>query len=277
MQAPPPLAVIRGACFPGAVDGFDQGLPMHLRLLLLLLLFSLSPAAEAALHKCQDASGKVRYSDRPCADAEQAETRSIAAGGGALSLADRAANLPGVHASWLDTPPHLTVSARCQGELCQCGDWQYRKNNQERSRLMAALRALPDVWDSYLRQVESQAQSTSPRNDESALAGLREAACEVRVEQELIVELFPKIIPEFFDSRALAEARVAGSENACPLPDIKTVPARDPRWDTYRECEKHRLASKRSAEIKLNHTHFDNRAFNELLPALSAPRPLRPR
>ena len=268
---------LAGRCPPPAVPRVAQGASTAVKWTVIILLWLMSAPAFGALHKCKLASGEVRYSDRPCADAVQSETIQMDELGAVSSLRHRADQVGALHPSWLDTPAHLTTSARCVGRHCQCGDWKSVRNDREDSRLYAALRALPDVWDSYLRLAESEARAQRLKLRGPDEAALREAACAVRVEQELVVELYPRIVPELLDSRALAQAQANPDREHCSAPDIDTVRANDPRWSAYRECRQQAERSRRGARSTLNRTAYGARALDELLPPLGQPRPLRAR
>ena len=76
------------------------------RCTLMLTLALMSSWAQAALHKCIDASGATRYSDVPCAEAAvDAESQPMP---GALlsAMVGQAESLPGIHSSWLQVPAY---------------------------------------------------------------------------------------------------------------------------------------------------------------------------
>ena len=245
---------------------------MHCRIALLILLIVVSPLARAALHQCTDATGATRYSDRPCPAAETVEIRDIDSASAAPALSRHAQSLPGIDPSWLDTPAHLTVSARCFDSECRCGEWQFSHHANREYRLINALRDLPDAWESYRRQADEVSRSPAAIADLGRQAALREAACAIRVEQTLIVELFPQIVPGHRESRTSALEAQERAQRPCPRP-ADGLSARHPAWQAFRDCEQRARQALSSSTSLLSRTSHVDRALDEGLAPLAKARP----
>ena len=239
----------------------------------MLVLLALSANAEAALHKCVDENGKTRYSDVPCPEEQQAEVKPMPGGLNALSLEQADDSLPGVHPSWLTTPINLQDSARCVGRLCTCGDWDFDRSKDEVQRLLNALDALPRLWERYDQLSRELNQGQWQGKSRLSMDGLRRAACEIRIEQKDLVDLYPKLVPSMIEQRNRNLEWAQRSKERCRQPAEPRSNLSSAAWSAYDRCQREANQENREATQKLARSSYTDKRLIEALAVLELARP----
>ena len=240
--------------------------------LCIFLFWGLAGHAVAALHKCVDENGKTRYSDVPCPEELQAEVKPMPGGLNALSLGQDD-SLPGVHPSWLSTPINLQDSARCAGRLCTCGDWEFDRSKEEVHRLLNALDALPRLWERYDELSRELNQRQWQGKGRLSMDGLRRAACEIRIEQKILVDLYPKLVPNMVEQRNRNLEWVQRTKERCRRPVEARSTMNGAAWTAYDRCEREANKENREATQKLALSSYTDKRLLEALAVLEIARP----
>ena len=185
-----------------------------------LLLFALwlAPQAEAGLHKCTEADGSTRYSDRPCAADEQAETRAMPGTGGGSAVGSGDLK---IHHSWMATPSLLPADWTCEGDGCLCnGDHEALDADQTR-RLTHALGNLSNSWRNHLSTLQRWNQRGGSQNAEAAgmRRGVADSACKVANKQWVIRQLHPSLTSQLLESHQHNEYLKQTLESRCRKPE----------------------------------------------------------
>ena len=240
-----------------------------------LLLFSLLFAhqAESALHKCVDANGKTLYSDVPCPEEQAAEVKPMPGGVNALAVEGAVEGLPGIHPTWMQTPAYLQDPVRCVDRLCTCGKWEFSQSEKEDQRLLSALNSLPNHWRSYELSSREFNQREWSGGKPRSTDGLRRAACEIRVEQKILVDLYPKLVPQMVDEHARNLEWLQRISERCRQPDSGRSTETNAAWAAYERCRNEARAEQSKANQKLNQTRRTDDRLREALAELELPRP----
>ncbi|MBD8527656.1 DUF4124 domain-containing protein [Pseudomarimonas arenosa] len=244
-----------------------------LRLTGLLLGLLLSMDTLAALHKCVDASGKSRYSDIPCPEQEQAEVKPMPGGLNALALNGAVEGVAGLHPTWMQTPAYLQHQVRCMGQLCMCGSWEFKKSEAEQHRLLNALDNLPNLWQRYDALSRERNQRDWAGKQPQSAEGLQRVACEIRVEQKILVELFPKLVPDLVDRHSRSLEWIRRTNERCREPAVPRNHENEAAWYAYQRCRDEASNENSRATQKAQETRDADERLREAMATLELPRP----
>lgn len=247
---------------------------MILRTLAIVLLMAVAGIAHGALHKCQDAQGRTRYSDSPCPAASVVESQPMP-GSPIAVVTEQGPSLPGIDATWLQRPAYAKGEIQCSGRSCFCGDQEYQQGNRDPEQwLLRAMESLPRQWDDY-EAATAQLRLRAWNNvGQANHYGVTRASCQLRISQSIVhahyeAYLSPLIAAPVSQPEVVIPAAKANTR--CQRPSGDAANSGD-AWLAYERCETQGLEERAHVQRLPSSKSYSLQRLQRALEALNAPR-----
>jgi hypothetical protein len=242
-----------------------------------LILFALfwAPIADAGLHKCTEPDGSTRYSDRPCAADEKAESTAMPGMGGGAAAGS--GDLKIDH-TWMAPPSMLPSDWTCDTGGCLCNGRHEALDVEPSSRLINALGNLSNSWRNHLSSLRSWNQRGGAQNTDAAgmRSGVSDSACRVANQQWVVRQLHPALTKTLLESHEHNEYLAKTLESRCRKPE-ETGWTQSEEAKEYVRCLNETRSQRNEAVRASRQTGSTERALRQALSELGFPRSDAPR
>ncbi len=181
---------------------------MVVRLVIILIVFSISNKATAEIFKCTTSEGKITFQQEPCESGVERKIES-----------KKKAQVSGIHSSWFDKPLYSVETARCTETGCICGERNKVYSQSIKYRVLNALRRLHSAWESHERSIKSHRSMTSSRNYARNYSrsnkSLLSSSCEVSISQETLKLYYKEVADDIINVYQSASKELEKLEKTC--------------------------------------------------------------